>query len=133
MKKILVIHGPNLQLLGERESSIYGTKTLSDEITEIENQLNKYGVPLPPRPPRSINTPSNTEILRDELMFRIIFMGIQNFIQQQTQSLLQMQHPNLVAMFDKFVKNEVSISKKLSSYGKLKGWTFIPPSYNPGS
>jgi len=110
-----------------------GTKTISDEIIKIENELNKYGVPLPPRPPKSINSPSNTEILRDELMFRIVFMGIQNFISQQTQSMLQMQNPDLVTMFDKFVKNEVSITHKLSSYGKLKGWLFIPPSYNPTS
>lgn len=33
MKKILVIHGPNLDLLGQRETSVYGTTTL-EEINE---------------------------------------------------------------------------------------------------
>lgn len=112
---------------------VLGTKTLNDEIIKIEDQLNKFGIPLPPRPPKSINTPSNTEILRDELMFRIVYMGIQNFVSQQTQSLLQMQHPDLATMLDKFVKHEISIAQKISSYGKLKGWLFIPPSYNPTS
>ncbi|MBR6045877.1 MAG: type II 3-dehydroquinate dehydratase [Ruminococcus sp.] len=38
MKKILVIHGPNLNLLGEREPGVYGTDTfdsINSEITEL--------------------------------------------------------------------------------------------------
>lgn len=35
MTKVLVIHGPNLNLLGEREPSIYGTMTLA----EIDRRL----------------------------------------------------------------------------------------------
>jgi len=37
MKKILVIHGPNLNLLGEREPGIYGNATLQ----QINNALKK--------------------------------------------------------------------------------------------
>jgi len=40
--KILVIHGPNLNLLGTRESDIYGTKTLN----EINDSLNSLAADL---------------------------------------------------------------------------------------
>jgi 3-dehydroquinate dehydratase-2 len=38
-KKILVIHGPNLNLLGQREKDIYGTATLE----EINQRLKELG------------------------------------------------------------------------------------------
>lgn len=38
MSKILVIHGPNLNLLGQREPQIYGAMTLE----EINNRLREY-------------------------------------------------------------------------------------------
>ena len=37
-KKILIINGPNLNLLGKREVSVYGTETLKS----LEKKLNSY-------------------------------------------------------------------------------------------
>jgi 3-dehydroquinate dehydratase-2 len=36
MKKVLIVHGPNLNLLGEREPEIYGSLTLTQVNSEIE-------------------------------------------------------------------------------------------------
>ncbi len=46
MKKILVIHGPNLQLLGEREVSIYGKVTLKQINEALLKEAKVLGVQL---------------------------------------------------------------------------------------
>jgi 3-dehydroquinate dehydratase-2 len=43
MATILVLHGPNLNLLGEREPGIYGTNTLSDINQQLEQQARDRG------------------------------------------------------------------------------------------
>ncbi|CAA0078478.1 3-dehydroquinate dehydratase 1 [BD1-7 clade bacterium] len=43
MKKILVLHGPNLNLLGRREPEIYGADTLDDINQALANQADQAG------------------------------------------------------------------------------------------
>lgn len=44
MKKILVINGPNLNILGIREPEIYGVKTYEDLCREIKEYANKINI-----------------------------------------------------------------------------------------
>ena len=46
MKKILVLHGPNLNLLGTREPAHYGTSTLPDIDSRLKAVAEKAGVAL---------------------------------------------------------------------------------------
>ena len=46
MLKILVIHGPNLQLLGEREVPVYGKVTLKQINEALEKDAQSLGVTL---------------------------------------------------------------------------------------
>jgi 3-dehydroquinate dehydratase-2 len=43
MATILVLHGPNLNLLGEREPGVYGSTTLSAINTRLEDQARERG------------------------------------------------------------------------------------------
>ena len=44
--KVLVVHGPNLNLLGTREPSVYGTATLDDVNAALEKEAAELGVEL---------------------------------------------------------------------------------------
>lgn len=44
MKKILIINGPNLNMLGKREPEIYGKKTLDDVKFECEEFSSSLGI-----------------------------------------------------------------------------------------
>lgn len=46
MKQLLVVNGPNLSLLGEREPEIYGTETLDDLIQSLRDFCVRMGIEL---------------------------------------------------------------------------------------
>jgi 3-dehydroquinate dehydratase II len=45
-KKVLLIHGPNLNLLGQREKDIYGPTTLADINAQLQTLAKSRGVEL---------------------------------------------------------------------------------------
>jgi len=46
LRKVLVLHGPNLNLLGTREPQIYGGETLADIGRRLAAQANNAGIKL---------------------------------------------------------------------------------------
>ncbi len=46
MAKLLILNGPNLNLLGQREQQIYGSKTLQDIINECQQFASTCGFDL---------------------------------------------------------------------------------------
>lgn len=46
MKKILVLHGPNLNLLGSREPEHYGSESLADLNKRLKQQADTAGIEL---------------------------------------------------------------------------------------
>lgn len=45
MWQIPIIHGPNLNLVGEREPSIYGTKSFEDFLDELKTEFPQVRIP----------------------------------------------------------------------------------------
>ena len=46
LSSILVLHGPNLNLLGTREPDVYGTATLADHVARVREAAAKIGATI---------------------------------------------------------------------------------------
>ncbi len=46
LSSILVLHGPNLNLLGTREPEVYGTSTLADHLATVREAAAKVGATI---------------------------------------------------------------------------------------
>ncbi len=46
MSLVVLLSGPNLNLLGEREPAIYGTETLADHVERAEATATQHGLTL---------------------------------------------------------------------------------------
>ncbi|MEQ8625843.1 MAG: type II 3-dehydroquinate dehydratase [Vicingaceae bacterium] len=44
MKKIYIINGPNLNLLGQREPDIYGSQSMEEYLNELKQQFPKFSI-----------------------------------------------------------------------------------------
>jgi hypothetical protein len=119
-------HDPDFKTLLRRGLN----KTLEKEVNIMEKELNRYHIPLPNRPPKSVKIPASTGILDDKFMFKQIFTGIQSFLDNHVRTIRSVTtNDPLRDMFINFAKEELDIFDGLCKYGKLKGWLEIPPKY----
>ena len=44
MKKIIIVNGPNLNLLGQRETDIYGNKSFEDFFNDLKNKFSSVKI-----------------------------------------------------------------------------------------
>lgn len=108
----------------------FGIGFLEKQIDELEKQMNIYKLPLPDRPPKSINQGENSVVLSDRFMFQQIFEGCQTFIVffARHSSAITSNDP-LRQMMVKFLTDELFLFDKLVRFAKTKGWLNVPPVY----
>ncbi|MDW7683837.1 MAG: spore coat protein [Bacillota bacterium] len=105
-----------------------GGKTLMKQSKMLEEELQRYGLPLPVRPPTVKPPETKTELMNDDYMFRALITGIQGALVFHAQGLKQSVTNNrLRSIFKDLLLDEVEIYHNLVKFGKMKGWLNAAP------
>ena len=110
---------------------VVGLQTVLEKQANIlEKECGKFGIILPSRPPKTINTNEGMDLYDDELIFRDIFTGMQFILELHSSALKQnTTNDRLRNMYIKFLHQELSAINNWINYGKLKGWLRPIPMY----
>ncbi len=119
------VHDPDFEMILSK-----GKDTLNKQIKELEQQVLKYGVIFPERPPAHQIMTIDPETLTDSFMYSVIFTGIVEAMDLHMRAVIEtIKNDALRDLFLGLLKEEVNIFDKYLKYGKTKGWTKVTPIY----
>ena len=106
------------------------TTVIYPQIKKLEDFMTHYKIPLPPRPPKNVNIIKNTQVFRDEGIFRTIYDTSQAALLVHSKAINICTNDLLRKMFANFLNDEIQIQDNLVKYGIIKGWIHSAPAYN---
>jgi len=111
-----------------------GLGILSDQVKDLEKELNRFGVPIPYRYSRIIPKPEDTQLLEDRFIFNVVLNGIENAALLHGSALKEIiVNDRLRRFFHRLTLEELKFVAGMVKYGKLKGWINVAPLYRFGS
>jgi len=103
---------------------------LKQQTRMLEKELERFGIPMPLHPPNVVNPPENTEIVRDEFIFKDLMSGMHGAAITHAQAVKQCSTNDRVrGIFKNLLLAEVDMLDKLLKLGKTKGWLNPAPLY----
>lgn len=103
---------------------------MEKQVTKLENEMNSFQLILPERPPKSVRSPSNSEVFEDKFIASRLLSVIQDNITQHLRFIrTSITNDNVRQIFTKFLKEEIGLYDKAVKYIKQKGWLGHPPLY----
>ena len=105
-----------------------GLDTLNRQVKLLEQQALKYKVPLPGRPPVSVQGNIDPETLKDKFMYGMILSGVLTAVDMHIRAVVEsIRNDSLRQIWFDLFTEELNIYDKLLKYGKMKGWTKAVP------
>ncbi|HOL18121.1 MAG TPA: DUF3231 family protein [Bacillota bacterium] len=109
-----------------------GLKLLQKQVQQLEAEMQRYGIPMPKKPARVTTTITNTEMLEDDYMYRVLLNALQGASILHAQSFKESVACDYIrALFKQFLKDELDIIDNALKFGKLKGWLNPVPPFGP--
>lgn len=116
-----------------RAGMSFAVRTLTQQISKLEQFSLKFEVPLPARPPAIMKVAIDPEVMEDKFMYQQLFLGIDNMVEMHIRALIEItRNDDLRVFFTDLFQNELNIHDNMVKYGKMKGWLQTPPLFTQG-
>ena len=91
------------------------------QINELEKAMKSYGISLPNRPPKSVRTPSNSEVVEDRFIAGLFLTMLQDHVSLHIRAFrTSLTNDSIRKMFVKFLREELGLYDNAMKYFKLK-------------